>query len=102
MWTNRQILILTAVVTGIVALLTAFSTGNWAVTALTMPLVASAAFWSLQISRRIGLALQRRYDRSHAPVVREPLEPRPTHPSERPEHAQRRRQRRRPRGRRES
>ena len=102
MWTDREILMLTAVVTGIVALLTAFSTGNWAVTALTMPLVASAAFWSLQISRRIGFALQRRYDRSHAPVVREPIAPRPKHASAGPDDAKRRSQGSPPRGRLES
>jgi len=99
MWTDRQILILTAVVTGIVTMLTLITTADWAVTAITIPLVASSAFWSLRISRRIGGALQRKYDRRPR---EEPVEHAPaTSTSERPEHAQRRRQRRRPRGRRD-
>ena len=102
MWTDRQILLLTAIVTGIVTMLTLITTANWAVTALTIPLVASAAFWSLQISRRIGAALQRRYERNRPPPSYEEEPARPLHTSERPEHAQRRRQRRRPRGRRDA
>ncbi|MGE0227166.1 MAG: hypothetical protein AB7I38_01585 [Dehalococcoidia bacterium] len=102
MWTDRQILLLTAIVTGIVTMLTLITTADWAVTALTIPLVASAAFWSLHISRRIGRALQRRYDRGRAAPPAEGEQTAPVHTSERPEHAQRRRQRRRPRGRRDS
>lgn len=97
MWNDRQILKLTAGITGAVALLTLLSTGDWMVTALTIPLVASAAFWSLRLSRRIGLSLQRRYGPPPAPPPPPPPEPR----SERPEHAKRRRHRRRQRGRRE-
>ncbi len=94
MWSDRQILILTAVVTAIVTGLTVLATRDWTVTALTIPLVASAAFWSLRISRRIGQRLQRRY--GPPPPTPPPPPPEPT--SGRPEHAQRRRQRRRPRG----
>ncbi|MFN8584977.1 MAG: hypothetical protein U0446_06625 [Dehalococcoidia bacterium] len=101
MWTDRQILLLTAIVTGIVTMLTLITTVNWWVTAATIPLVASAAFWSLQISRRVGMALQRRYDRTRLRPPAEEVEAQPAHTSERPEHAQRRRQRRRPRGRRD-
>lgn len=97
MWSDRQILILTAVVTGVVSLLTVLTTGNWSVTALTIPLVASAAFWSLRISRGLGQRLQRRY--GPPPPAPPPPPPEPT--SERREHAQRRRQRRRQRGRRD-
>jgi len=100
MWTDRQILVLTAIVTGIVTMLTLITTVDWVVTALTIPLVASAAFWSLRISRGVGAALQRRYQHRRPPVEDE-APARPVHASERPEHAQRRRQRRRPRGRRD-
>lgn len=102
MWTDRQILILTAIVTGIVTMLTLITTFDWLVTALTIPLVASAAFWSLRISRRVGAAMQRRYERRRPRVEVEEASARATHTSERPEHAQRRRQRRRPRGRRDA
>jgi hypothetical protein len=95
MWNDRQILIMTAIVTAIVTVLTAITTGDWVVTAFTVPLVASAAFWSLRISRRIGFALQRRYGPQPPPPPPPPLAP----TTERPVHAQRRRHRRRQRGR---
>lgn len=97
MWNDRQVLVMTAIVTAIVTTLTAITTLDWAVTALTIPLVASAAFWSLRISRRIGFALTRKYGPQPPPPPPPPAEP----TSDRPEHAQRRRHRRRQRGRRE-
>jgi hypothetical protein len=101
MWTDRQILGLTVFVTAVVSGLTALSTGDWVITAISIPFVASAAFWSLHLSRRVGRWLQRRY----APPIPSPSraadDDAPSHVSERPEHAQRRRRRRRQRGRRE-
>ncbi len=89
---EREILILTAVTTLLVGALTLLTTGgDWAATLLTVPLVASIAFWSLIFARRIGARW--------APKPPPPYEP-PAPSSERPEHAQRRRQRRAPRGRR--
>ena len=95
MWSDRQVLIMTAIVTGIVTLLTLITTLNWVVTAFTVPLVASAAFWSLRVSRRVGFALQKRYGPPEPPPPPPPPEP----TTGRPDHAQRRRHRRRQRGR---
>jgi hypothetical protein len=100
MWSDRQILWFTLIITALVCGLTLLSSGDWQVTAITLPLVATAAFWSLRLSRRIGQMLQRRYPPPQAstrPPSEDSLEP----TSERPEHAQRRRHRRRQRGRRE-
>lgn len=85
---------LTAVTTVLVGALTLLTThGDWATTLLTVPLVASISFWSLLFARRIGARW--------APKPTEPAERvAPAASSERPEHAQRRRQRRPPRGRR--
>lgn len=92
--TDRQLLMLTAFTTAVSGVFTFITTGgDWVTTALAMPIAASAAFWSLRITRR----LTRRWVRSPPPSNAEPAAPEPT--SERPEHAQRRRQRRRPRGR---
>jgi hypothetical protein len=100
MWSDRQILWLTLLVTAMVCGLTVLSTGDWMITAITIPLVASAAFWSLRLSRRIGQMLQRRY--APPPNASRPdVDDIPEQTSERPEHAQRRRHRRRQRGRRE-
>jgi hypothetical protein len=100
MWTDRQILGLTAFVTVMVTGLTALSTHDWTITAIIIPFVASAAFWSLHLSRRIGQWLQRRYAPPPA-SMRIYEDDVASHTSERPEHAQRRRHRRRQRGRRE-
>jgi hypothetical protein len=98
-WTDRQVLTLTLVVTLFVtALLLLTTRGDWVVALFMVPLVASAAFWSLRISRGLAGRLERRYGPPPPPPPPQPAQP----TSERPEHAQRRRQRRRQRGRRES
>ena len=91
---EREVLILTAITTGMVALLTLFtSQGDWVTTALMLPLVASVSFWSLVVARRVSSRWAPKPPERAAPLVLTPS-------SERPEHAQRRRQRRTPRGRR--
>lgn len=90
---TRQVLVLTVLITALVT--AGFAIFGDVVTALVaMPLVASAAFWSLRISTRLGRRM-----RGEPPAEQE-RPPVSTPPStERPEHARRRRQRRTPRGR---
>jgi hypothetical protein len=91
---DRQILALTAFTTAVCVVMTFITTGgDWVTTALATPLAASAAFWSLRITRRF----MGRLVRPPGALEGVPAGPQPT--SERPEHAQRRRQQRRPRGR---
>lgn len=94
--TGRQIFVLTVFITTTTALIVLNATGGdlWT-TALTVPLVASTAFWSMRLSQRIALHYGPRY------AAREAEQRQATAPtSERPDHARRRREQRRPRGRR--
>lgn len=93
---NRQMLVLTLWVTAGSTLLTLVTTqGDVQVALFMIPLVGSAAFWSLRLSQKIA--------RRWAP--REPERTAASGPveqtSERPDHARRRREReqQRPRGR---
>ena len=83
------------VVLTLAATATAFVTsgGDWLTAAVSLPLIATASFWSLRLSRWIT--------RKIVPPRLPPSRPPPTAPtSARPEHARRRRRSRRGRGRR--
>ena len=87
---DRQLLMMTVVVTALASAFSLFSSGgDWAATLITLPLFATVAFWSIMFSRW----LSRRFSKQPEPVVHEPTEP----TTKRPEHVQRRRRRRRPR-----
>ena len=91
---DRQIVGLTLFTTAVCTVMTLITTGgDLLTTALAIPLAASASFWSLRIMRRLITRLvpaSAALEASRAPIAAT---------SERPEHAQRRRQRRQPRGR---
>lgn len=92
---DRQIVALTAFTTAVCAVMTAISTGgDWLTTALAIPVAAAAAFSSLRLMRRLMSRMAPPPGRATPAAP-----PRPLPSSERPEHAQRRRERRRPRGR---
>ena len=92
--TDRQSVALTLFTTAVCTVMTLVTTGGDLVTtALALPLAASAAFWSLRLMRRLMARLM------PAQPTAEANRAIPAPSSERPEHAQRRRQRRRPRGR---
>ena len=96
--TGRQVFVLTVFITATTAILVLATTGGdlWT-TALTIPLVASTAFWSMRLSQRLAMRYGPRYAAREA-HTRQPTQPAPT--SERPDHARRRREQRRPHGRR--
>lgn len=88
---DRQLLLMTVVVTTLAAAFSLITSGgDWAATLFTVPLFATVAFWSILLSRW----LSRRFVKQPEPVRHEPTAPR----SKRPQHAQRRRGRRRSRG----
>ena len=96
---RRQTVVLTLVLTAILAVYTLLASGgDWVTTLLFVPVIASVTFWTLRLSMRVG----RRWSRP----VSTRLEQRPSDSvlseptTERPAHAQHRREqaRRRPRG----
>ena len=95
--TGRQIFVLTVFITVTTALIVNVTTnGDLWTTLLTIPLVASTAFWSMRLSQRLALRFGPRYAAREA--QQHAADAAPT--SERPDHARRRREQRRPRGRR--
>ncbi len=96
--TGRQVFVLTVFITATTALIVNVTTnGDLWTTLLTIPLVASTAFWSMRLSQRLAMRFGPRYAAREAQ-----LHPRASveATSERPDHARRRREQRRPRGRR--
>ena len=92
---DRRIVVLTLFTTLVTSVMTLITTGgDWVTTALATPLAAAASFWSLRLTRRLMYRLVPMPTRA---AMAAPARPQPT--SDRPEHAQRRRERRRPRGR---
>ena len=92
--TDRQVLVLTVLVSAASAVYVLVVTGgDWATVAISLPMFTTVAYFSLLVSKRIG--------RRFGPKPPPPQEPTPPvdSTSERPEHAQRRRVRRRQRGR---
>lgn len=88
---DRQVLVMTVVVSGVASLVSlVLSRGDWVSTLISLPIFMTLAFWTILFSRW----LTRRFVKEPEPVVYEPTAP----SSKRPEHAQRRRRRRRPRG----
>lgn len=94
--TGRQVLVLTVFITATTAIIVLNMTGGdlWT-TLLTVPLVASTAFWSMRLSQRLAARFGPRYAALEAQA-----RPQAATTSERPDHARRRREQRRPRGRR--
>ena len=86
---DRQLLAMTAVVTGAAAAVSFLAGGgDWLSTLVALPFFATFAFWSILISRWVA--------RRVAPPPRPAEPPPPTAPSsQRPDHARRRRGRRR-------
>jgi hypothetical protein len=92
--TVQQILIRVALVTLATTVMTYFFTqGDWYAVLLTVPLGAIVSFGSVMISQRIASKIGPRPTLPAEPAIFEPT-------TERPQHAQRRRTRRAPRGRR--
>lgn len=98
---QRQTVVITLVMTAILAVYTLIASGgDWLTTLLFVPVVGSASYWTLRLSMRVGQRWARpvaaRLEQRDVSIAL----PQPT--TERPEHVQHRREqeRRRPRGRR--
>jgi len=90
---ERAVLVMTVVATVVLAIFTYFASGrDGATTLFIIPLVASVSFWTFRVSTRIGRRLGPQPPESPA-ASEESLRP-----SERPQHARRRRDRQRRRG----
>ncbi len=98
---QRQTMITSLTMTAILAVYTLLASGgDWVTTVLFVPVIASASYWTLRLSQRVGA---RWASRAAARLERHdaPVQPQVPH-TDRPEHVQHRREqeRRRPRGRR--